>query len=227
MVHYWPLSRCPARCWQAARLSPAAASAAAGGMSAGRRRLGTRRLGRRLGRTRLGRLESLERRLGRLGPGGGLVGLGLGYGLASGWGYPYYDYYDYPYYPYSDPYAYSYAPGYAYTSPAPAPVVTGRSVATGGLGDFCATPVRPANSCSHPMSAAAVRAGRRAGAPAGRLRPKRMAVAMLQATAGFPRPFSFGPDGDARAASPPAAPRDRSHPEIGAIPVDEGLDALG
>ena len=70
--------------------------------------------------------------------GGGLVGLGLGYGLASGWDYPYYDYWDYPYGGYT-PY---YAPGYAYATPVPGPLVTGRSVATGGIGDFCATPVR-------------------------------------------------------------------------------------
>jgi len=72
--------------------------------------------------------------------GGGLVGLGLGYGLAGGWDYPYYDYYDFPYGGYA-PYPYSYAPGYAYVAPA-APVVTGRSVATGGTGDFCSTPVK-------------------------------------------------------------------------------------
>ncbi len=77
---------------------------------------------------------------GGWGWGGGLVGLGLGYGLAGGWDYPYYDYYDFPYGGYA-PYPYSYAPGYAYVAPA-APVVTGRSVATGGTGDFCSTPVK-------------------------------------------------------------------------------------
>jgi hypothetical protein len=77
---------------------------------------------------------------GGWGWGGGLVGLGLGYGLAGGWDYPYYDYYDFPYGGYA-PYPYSYAPGYAYVAPA-APLVTGRSVATGGIGDFCSTPVK-------------------------------------------------------------------------------------
>jgi hypothetical protein len=65
--------------------------------------------------------------------GAGLLGAGLGYGLASGWDYPYYGYdYYYPNY---------YYPNYAYFAPA-TPLVTGRSVATGGVGDFCATPVR-------------------------------------------------------------------------------------
>jgi hypothetical protein len=60
--------------------------------------------------------------------------------LAGGWDYPYYDYWDYPYGGYA-PYPYSYAPGYAYVAPA-APVVMGRSVAIGGIGDFCSTPVK-------------------------------------------------------------------------------------
>jgi hypothetical protein len=65
---------------------------------------------------------------GGWGLGAGLVGLGLGYGLASdAYGYPY----DYGYYP-------GYAPGVATT----APLVTGRSVAVGNVGDFCSTPVK-------------------------------------------------------------------------------------
>jgi hypothetical protein len=71
---------------------------------------------------------------GGWGVGAGLVGLGIGAGLASGaYGYPY----DYGYYPgYATDYG-SY-PGYATT----APLVTGRSVATGGIGEFCSTPVK-------------------------------------------------------------------------------------
>jgi hypothetical protein len=79
------------------------------------------------------------------GVGAGLLGLGLGYGLANGgtYGYPY---------GYGDPYAgyygnpgYAYAPGYYTTQPqiaTTAPLVTGRSVAAGQIGDSCTTPVR-------------------------------------------------------------------------------------
>ncbi len=61
------------------------------------------------------------------------AGLGLGYGSSSGWDYPY----GYP--------GYAYAPGYYASVPlvaTTAPLVTGRSVALGGVGDFCATPVK-------------------------------------------------------------------------------------
>ncbi|MEJ0095598.1 MAG: hypothetical protein WDN46_19990 [Methylocella sp.] len=76
--------------------------------------------------------------------GAGLLGFGLGYGLGSDWGY------DYPDYAlgYGDPYGYGYGynygyPGYAYSTAAvAAPVTTGRSVATGGIGNYCATPVK-------------------------------------------------------------------------------------
>ncbi|HTV31500.1 MAG TPA: hypothetical protein VME69_00055 [Methylocella sp.] len=88
----------------------------------------------------------------------GLGAFGLGYGLGAwDYGYPYdydyayygypydyygysgypYDYYGYSGYPYGN-YGYSY-PGYAY---APAPVVTGRSVATGAFGNYCTAPAR-------------------------------------------------------------------------------------
>jgi hypothetical protein len=85
--------------------------------------------------------------------GWGLAGLGLGLGLAGldyGYGYPGYGYgYGYPYYGYPG-YAYGYGyPGYDYGYPATgatgyyssaAPLVTGRSVATGHLGNYCSTP---------------------------------------------------------------------------------------
>ncbi len=72
--------------------------------------------------------------------GWGLAGLGLGLGLAG------LDYgYDYPGYGYGYGYGYpGYAYGYDYPSysyPA-APLVTGRSVAIGGMGGYCSTPVR-------------------------------------------------------------------------------------
>ena len=79
------------------------------------------------------------------GAGAGLVGLGLGYGLAAGYGYPY---------GYGDPdagyYGGGYDPGYAYgpgvyaqpQATETAPLVTGRSVSTGGIGGSCATPVK-------------------------------------------------------------------------------------
>jgi hypothetical protein len=71
------------------------------------------------------------------------AGLGLGYGLGAwGYGYPY-DYgYGYP------DYAYGYGyPGYDYSYASPpaystAPLVTGRSVATGHMGRMCSTPVK-------------------------------------------------------------------------------------
>ena len=80
------------------------------------------------------------------------AGLGLGYGLdAWGYGYPYdygYGYPDYAYgYGYPD-YAYGYGyPGYDYSYASPpaystAPLVTGRSVATGHMGRMCSTPVK-------------------------------------------------------------------------------------
>ena len=70
--------------------------------------------------------------------GWGLAGLGLGLGLAGldyGYGYPGYGYgYGYP--GYAAGYGY---PGYGYAA---APLVTGRSVAIGGMGGYCSTPVR-------------------------------------------------------------------------------------
>ena len=79
--------------------------------------------------------------------GWGLAGLGLGLGLAGldyGSDYPYYGYgYGYPGYAsgYSYPgYASGYSyPGYGYAA---APLVTGRSVAIGGMGGYCSTPVK-------------------------------------------------------------------------------------
>ena len=70
--------------------------------------------------------------------GWGLAGLGLGLGLAGldyGYDYPGYGYgYGYP------GYAYGYGyPGYGYAA---APLVTGRSMAIGGMGGYCSTPVR-------------------------------------------------------------------------------------
>ncbi len=77
--------------------------------------------------------------------GWGLAGLGLGLGLAGldyGSDYPYYGY-GYPGYAsgYSYPgYASGYGyPGYGYAA---APLVTGRSVAIGGMGGYCSTPVK-------------------------------------------------------------------------------------
>lgn len=84
----------------------------------------------------------------------GIGAFGLGYGLGA-WSYPYdnygyygtypYDYYGYNNYPYGY-YGYNSYPGYAYTSPGYAytspPVVTGRSVATGHLGNYCAAPAK-------------------------------------------------------------------------------------
>jgi hypothetical protein len=79
------------------------------------------------------------------GVGAGLLGLGLGYGLAGGGEYGYN-------YGYGDPYAgyysnpgYAYSPGFYTTQPriaTTAPLVTGRSVATGQIGDFCTTAVK-------------------------------------------------------------------------------------
>jgi hypothetical protein len=95
--------------------------------------------------------------------GWGLGGLGLGYGLGLGlgladwdygYGYPSYGYgYGYPGYGYDNGYAYGYGyPGYSsYGYPATgssgyyssaAPLVTGRSVATGQMGRMCSTPVK-------------------------------------------------------------------------------------
>jgi hypothetical protein len=68
------------------------------------------------------------------------LGLGLGYGLSSwDYGYPY----DYSY-GYGYPYDYGYGyPGYsAPYAAATAPLVTGRSVATGQLGNYCTTPAK-------------------------------------------------------------------------------------
>ena len=73
--------------------------------------------------------------------------------MASGWDYGYPYGYSYPYgygYPYAGYYGgydpgYAYAPGFYTTQPqiaTTAPLVTGRSVATGGVGDFCTTPVK-------------------------------------------------------------------------------------
>jgi hypothetical protein len=76
--------------------------------------------------------------------GWGLAGLGLGLGLAGldyGWGYPYWDSYSYNYpdyaYGYGYPYDYSYAAPYA-----AAPLMTGRSVATGQVGNYCTVSVK-------------------------------------------------------------------------------------
>jgi|SRR5208283_5554703 len=70
--------------------------------------------------------------------GWGLAGLGLGLGLAGldySSDYPYYGYgYSYP--GYASGYGY---PGYGYAA---APLVTGRSVAIGGMGGYCSTPVK-------------------------------------------------------------------------------------
>jgi hypothetical protein len=56
----------------------------------------------------------------------------LGWGA---WNYPYWGYgYDYPYFGYNYPY-------YRYNYAA-APLVTGRSVATGQTGNHCSTPVK-------------------------------------------------------------------------------------
>jgi hypothetical protein len=67
------------------------------------------------------------------------LGLGLGYGL--GWDYPYGDSYSYDYpdyaYGYGYPYDYSYAAPYA-----AAPLMTGRSVATGQVGNYCTVSVK-------------------------------------------------------------------------------------
>ena len=115
-----------------------------GGWGLWRWRLAWRRLGRGLAR-RLWRLG-----LGRLGA--GLVGLGLGYGLAGGWGYPYDYAYDYPY-DYYGTSGYAYAPGYYASAPQAAPLVTGRSVAE-GVGDFCSTPVKKCE-LYHPSSVGA------------------------------------------------------------------------
>ena len=75
--------------------------------------------------------------------GWGLAGLGLGLGLASLDlrlrlpGYPDYGYgYGYGNPGYASGYGY---PGYGYAA---APLVTGRSVAIGGMGGYCSTPVR-------------------------------------------------------------------------------------
>ena len=55
-----------------------------------------------------------------------------GWGGGWDWGYPYWDdaYYGYGY------------PDYAYDYGYPAPLVTGRSVATGHMGNYCTTPVK-------------------------------------------------------------------------------------
>jgi hypothetical protein len=69
------------------------------------------------------------------------VGSGIG---AFDYGYPYDDYYD-PYYAYYYGYPGDYAgyPGYGNSVTAGgAPLVTGRSVATGSVGKYCATPVK-------------------------------------------------------------------------------------
>jgi hypothetical protein len=65
------------------------------------------------------------------------LGLGLGYGL-SAWDY------GYPYdYAYGYGYPYDYGSGYGYPAAATAaPLVTGRSVATGQMGNYCTTPVK-------------------------------------------------------------------------------------
>ncbi len=67
-----------------------------------------------------------------------LAGLGLA-GLDYDYGYPYYGYgsgYGYGYPGYASGYGY---PGYGYAA---APLVTGRSVAIGGMGGYCSTPVK-------------------------------------------------------------------------------------
>jgi hypothetical protein len=70
--------------------------------------------------------------------GWGLAGLGLGLGLAGldyGYDYPGYGYgYGYPGYAYGYDY-----PSYSYPA---TPLVTGRSVAVGGTGGYCTTPVK-------------------------------------------------------------------------------------
>jgi hypothetical protein len=83
-------------------------------------------------------------RWGNRGWGGGWpayagLGLGLGYGLSAwDYGYPY----DYSY-GYGYPYDYGYGyPGYSAPYAAAAPLVTGRSVATGQLGNYCSTPAK-------------------------------------------------------------------------------------
>lgn len=94
---------------------------------------------------------------GRGGWGWGLAGLGLGTGLGLGLagldyggGYPYYGYgygYGYPGYGYG--YDNGYGSGYGYPATgasgyysSAAPLVTGRSVATGQMGRMCSTPVK-------------------------------------------------------------------------------------
>jgi hypothetical protein len=87
--------------------------------------------------------------------GWGLAGLGLGTGLGLGLagldyggGYPYYGYgYGYPGYGYG--YDNGYGSGYGYPATgasgyysSAAPLVTGRSVATGQMGRMCSTPVK-------------------------------------------------------------------------------------
>jgi hypothetical protein len=70
-----------------------------------------------------------------------------GWGGGWDWGYPYWDdaYYGYGYPDYAYDYGY---PGYDYSyaspaySTAAAPLVTGRSVATGHMGNYCTTPVK-------------------------------------------------------------------------------------
>jgi hypothetical protein len=69
----------------------------------------------------------------------GLAGLGAGWGLNNAWAnYPYYSYgYGYPY---NNNYGYGY--GYPYAGATTAPLVTGRSVATGQMGNYCTTPAK-------------------------------------------------------------------------------------
>jgi hypothetical protein len=70
-------------------------------------------------------------------------GYGYGYGYPSnyayGYGYPYANSYDY-----ANPFAIVTAPiaALAAATPATAPLVTGRSVATGQMGKMCSTPVK-------------------------------------------------------------------------------------